>query len=713
LSGTTPAAIVEFTAPPSGQLSLTALVTEITQSSPVVAVSVPAPVMVQVTRLVTLGLTLSTPGMTVEAGSTFSVTVQTDAPVPAEAAVSVMVTFDGSTQTETLSAGETAATVVFTAPGTTTGPLTVAATGAPSVTDENVLQLTVTPAADAEVTVVPVAIALTLTAPGVVDGGSTFIVVVDTNRLLPAGTEVMLIVQFGSASTPVTLSGTMASVEFTAPPEGLLELAATVTEITQSSPVVTVSAPAPIDVQVTELRDIMLTVSAPLSATVGTTITVTVAVVDAGPLPAGTEVIATVSFQTAGGDEMMQVVLTPPIFSDTLMFRVPVTAGVFAVAVSGSVEETNALRVTVTGDSALVTVEPLAVMLQLSGPGEVTVGSTYQVTVDTEVPVPTGTTLTVTVSADAAPPEMVVLTADSPSDGVTFTAPVRADIVTVTAMAAVQTAEGDLEVAQPAVATLAVTVSALDVQLVLSDLPAEPVAAGSIFPVTVGAEPEVPAGTTVTVTVRLAAFSSEPVVLTPSTPTASVAVTAPDVGGSAVLLAEGAATADSVLDLNVLAVTATVRVQEQVQLSLQLEAPAEVTARVSFEVRVSSEPEVPAGATVTVTVRFDGIDSEPVTLRAEATSAAVTLMAPGRVEAGLMLTASGSAEVADANVQVRVTPAAAALVDVVPQEVQLTLAVPDRVNIGEEVELTVGVEPALLADTTLTVAVFFGASSQQ
>ena len=263
------------------------------------------------------------------------------------------------------------------------------------------------------------------------------------------------------------------------------------------------------------------------------------------------------------------------------------------------------------------------------------------------------------------------------------------------------------------------TVSAQEVRLVLSELPLELVAAGSTFPVTVGTEPEVPAGTTVTVTVtvRLAAFSSEPVALTPDAPTARVVVTAPDVGGPAVLRAEGAETADSVLDLIVLpADPMMVTVQEQVQLSLQLEAPAAVTARDTFAVTVSTQPEVPEGTTVTVTVNFDGADSEPMTLSAEMSSAVFTLRAPGLVDSTLVLTASRSGEVEVAEpdlLQVTVVEATAA-VTVVAQQVQLTLmAVPDRVNIGADVEVTVGVEPVPLADTTLTVAVFFGASSQQ
>ena len=86
--------------------------------------------------------------------------------------------------------------------------------------------------------------------------------------------------------------------------------------------------------------------------------------------------------------------------------------------------------------------------------------------------------------------------------------------MTVTATARAETSTGSRQVAVSDAATLTVGVSARQVQLVLLDVP-DLVAAESIFSVTVGAAPEVPAGTTVQVTVRLAAFSSEPVLLTP------------------------------------------------------------------------------------------------------------------------------------------------------------------------------------------------------
>ena len=454
---------------------------------------------------------------------------------------------------------------------------------------------------------------------------------------------------------------------------------------------------------------VRLTLDVPDRVTVGDTLTVTVGVDEGVPLPEGASVIATLSFR-AGGDDDRVVTLTSEMLSATERFTAPVTAGVFRAEVSGEMSAG-----TVLGASASVTVEPVAVMLRLSGPQEaVTVGQTYTVTVDTVVPVPAGTTLEVTVSAGAAPQEVVSLAGDIPGQA-TFTAPARADQVTVTAMATtVQTAPGTLEVAVSAADTLTVTVSALDVQLVLSEFPLDPVAAGSTFTVTVGTEPALPEDTAVQVTVSLAAFSSEPVALMPNAPTASVIVAAPTAGGAATLSATGEEAADSV-QLNVLAAEAVqVQVQVQVSLSLRLEAPPEVTARDSFAVTVFTEPEVPGGATVTVTVVFDGADSSPVALSAETTSAAVMLTAPRRIENDLELMTSSVVTVAEPNaLQVMVADADAS-VNAVAQSVQLTLvAMPERVAAGQEVAVTAGVSPALLADTTLTVKVFFGETSSQ
>ena len=667
-------------------------------------------VFVRVREVGTIGLILSVldeetgqpvemPPAEVEAGSIFSVMVATDVPVPTTAEISVTVEFEGSTQPAMLSGNTQMVTVMFTAPGTA-GTFEMNATGTTGT------GLSVVDAATTEVVVVPVAIMLTLVPSSrVVAAGDTLDVEVGTDRALPVNTVVNVAVQFGDDTISAVLNdgASTTSVAFTAPPRGLLQLSASVT-VTQGVAEVDVSVPDPVDVQVTELLDIMLTVSAqPNVVTVGATFTVTVGAET--PLPEGTtaEVMAvfegvTVPVTLSGGQ------------SETVQFTAPVTAGVFAVEVSGRVAETDALRVTVLGASTPVTVEPVALQLRLSDPGAVTVGSTYQVTVDTEVLVPTGTTLTVSVSAGTEPPEMVELTADNPSEDVTFTAPVRAATVSVTAMATTDTDLGALEVAVSDAEALTVAVSALEVQLVL-EVPSEPVAANSLFSVTVVAAP-VPGGTTVTVS--LADFSSEPIMLTLGASEMSVTVTAPADGGPAVLRATGMEVPGGALELNVLPATATVQVQEQVQLALRLEVPAAVTARDTFEVTVSSEPEVPEGTTVTVTVNFDGADSEPVALSAGMTSADVMLMAPeDLVPDGLELLTTSMVAVDEPDaLQVTVVETTAS-VDVVAQSVQLTLMAPERATANQPVEVTVGVSPALLADTVLTVEVAFGESTQQ
>ena len=572
------------------------------------AVSPPPPLMLEV----------SAPS-TVIAGSTFGVTVRTTMPVPAETAVSVMVTFEGTVRTEMLSAGEATATVAFTAPGTT-GTFTVNATGTARATETGALVPGVTPSS-ASVEVVPLPVMLTLFPASSlqVTANTQFSVELSTNPPLPAGTEVNVQLQFNGASRSAVVSSTMPapSVMFTAPSSGTLLLTASVVNITQSSPVVAVSAPAPVTVQVTELLAIMLTVSAPPSVTVGSPFTVTVEVDEETPLPAGVSMNATVSFGAADREVI--------------------------------IEETN-----------------------------VTLSAAQR-----------------TVTAD-------------------FTAPNTAGSYTVetSVTATMRTDPNAPEVAVPEAVTRAVAVSALDVQLVLSEF-LDLVAAGSAFTVTVGTEPALPEGAAVQVTVSLAAFSSEPVTLRASNPTANVPVMAPAAGGAAMLTAAGGATADSTLELNVLAAEAvTVQVQVQVSLSLRLEAPPEVTARDSFEVTVSAEPEVPGEATVTVTVVFDGMDSSPVALSAEVPSTTVILTA-GRIGTNLELVTSSVVTVAEPNALRVMVADADASVNAVAQSVELTLMVsPQRVNIDEEIEVTVGVSPALLADTTLTVEVMADTASE-
>ena len=655
------------------------------------------------------------PSVTV--GNTFTVTVEVAAgrPLPEGVSVAATVSF-GAADSEaiaerevTLTGEPRTATEEFTAP-VRSGIFRVEISGPAEVSGRAVI------GASASVTVVPVAVMLQLSAPDAVPVRLGYQVTVNTNMPVPAGTTLEVTVSAGTEPQEVSLTAANPSEEvpFTAP-LNVGEVIVTARAEVRTAPdarEVVVTAAVTQTVQVLAEGTVALTLDAPLDVTVGDTFTVTVGVNTETPLPESLSVMTTVSFRTVDDKEidMAEVVLTSMMSSATEIFTAPFTAGIFRVEVSGPAEVSGRA---VLGASALVTVVPVAVMLQLSGPQEaVTVGQDYQVTVDTVMPVPEGTTLEVTVTASAGTDlqeQVVLLTADN-SEDVPFTAPLTAGAVMVTAMAEVQTAADAREVAVAEAVTRTVAVSALDVQLVLSEFP-DLVAAGSTFTVTVGTEPALPEGAAVQVTVSLAAFSSEPVTLRASNPTANVLVMAPAAGGAAMLAAAGGATADSTLELNVLAAEA-VTVREQVSLSLRLEAPPEVTARDSFEVTVSAEPEVPAGATVTVTVVFDGMDSSPVALSAEMPSTTVILTAR-RIGNNLALMTSSAVTVAEPNVLQVMVADADASVNAVAQSVELTLMVsPQRVNIDEEIEVTVGVAPALLADTTLTVEVMADTASE-
>jgi len=135
------------------------------------------------------------------------------------------------------------------------------------------------------------------------------------------------------------------------------------------------------------MAPVRLTLAAPDRVTVGDTLTVTVGVDTGTPLTEGTSVTATLSFSAGGGDDRV-VTLTSEMSSATERFTAPVTAGTVTVEVSGEVSGG-----TVVGASASVTVEPVAVVVELSAPAAVTVDETYQVMVVTNMPVPEGTTL--------------------------------------------------------------------------------------------------------------------------------------------------------------------------------------------------------------------------------------------------------------------------------------------------------------------------------
>ena len=429
---------------------------------------------------------------------------------------------------------------------------------------------------------------------------STFSVTVGAAPEVLAATTVQVTVRLADfVSEPLLLTpgAPTASVLVTAPAAGGEALLTATGTATADSRLELNVLPAQAMAQVQAEDTVQLTVNAPGSVTVGSTFPVTVGVAAEMPLAEGISVTATVSFRTADGEEIQAetVVLTAMSSSATRVFTAPVTAGTYTLAVSGQVEETDDLRVTVTGAAASVTAEPVALMLRLRGPeGAVTVGQTYTVTVDTAEPVPAGTTLAVTVRTGTVSQD-VHLTNTISSTPISFTAPVRAGSVTVTATARAETSTGSRQVAVSDAATLTVGVFAREVQLVLSEAPMDLVAAESTFSVTVGAAPEVLAATTVQVTVRLADFVSEPLLLTPGAPTASVLVTAPAAGGEALLTATGTATADSRLELNVLPAQATVRVQAEGTVQLTVNAPGSVTVGSTFPVTVGVAAETPPG----------------------------------------------------------------------------------------------------------------------
>ena len=672
---------------------------------------------------VALMLRLRGPEGAVTVGQTYTVTVDTAEPVPAGTTLAVTVTVsDGSdppVQMRMLTAAIPSTPVSFTAP-VRAGSVTVTAT-ARAETSTGSRQVAVSDAATLTVGVSArqVQLALSEVPMDLVAAESTFSVTVGAAPEVPAGTTVQVTVRLAAfSSEPVLLTpgAPTASVLVMAPMAGGSEtLLATGEEAADSRLELNV-LPAQATVRVQAEDTVQLTLDAPPSVTVGSTFPVTVGVAAEMPLAEGVSVTATVSFRAAGGEEIQAetAVLTAMSSSATRVFTAPVTAGTYTLAVSGQVEETDDLRVTVTGASTSVTAEPVALMLRLRGPeGAVTVGQTYTVTVDTAEPVPAGTTLavTVTVSDGSDPPvQMRMLTAAIPSTPVSFTAPVRAGSVTVTATARAETSTGSRQVAVSDAATLTVGVSARQVQLALSEVPMDLVAAESTFSVTVGAAPEVPAGTTVQVTVRLAAVSSEPVLLTPGAPTASVLVMAPMAGGSETLLATGEEAADSRLELNVLPAQATVRVQAEGTVQLTLDAPPSVTVGSTFPVTVGVAAEMPLaeGVSVTATVSFraaggEEIQAETAVLTAMSSSATRVFTAP--VTAGTYtLAVSGQVEETD-DLRVTVTGASTS-VTAEPVALMLRLRGPEgAVTVGQTYTVTVDTAEPVPAGTTLAVTV--------
>ena len=287
----------------------------------------------------------------------------------------------------------------------------------------------------------------------------------------------------------------------------------------------------------------------------------------------------------------------------------------------------------------------------------------------------------------------------------------------MTATATVQTSSGSRQVAVSDAATLTVGVSAREVPLALSEVPSL-VATESTFSVTVGAAPEVLAGTTVQVTVRLAAVSSEPVLLTPGAPTASVLVTAPAAGGEATLRATGEEADDNRLELNVLPAQAAVQVQAEGTVELTLDAPGSVTVGDTFTVTVgvAAGTSLAESVSVTATVSFRAADGEAiieeieVTLTAEQRTATEEFTAP--VTAGVYtLAVSGLVEETD-DLRVAVTGASTS-VTAEPVAVMLRLRGPDEVSVGRDYTVMVDTAVAVPAGTTLVVTVRAGTDLQE
>jgi len=419
-----------------GTLTFTASVDPESASRPVATARVTVEKLV-----VTLDLMVSTPSAAVEAGSTFSVTVGTSAPVPAGAGaeVSVVLTFGESTETAVLSESEGMAMVEFTAPGST-GTFVVNASGTVSVMRPAALELTVNPSS-ASVEVVPMAIALTLDAPGVVDGNSPFIATVATDPALPDGTEVMADVQFNSGEPiEVTLSAATPTVnlDFTAPSSGLPSLTASVGDITQGDLVVAVSAPEPVSVQVTELVTLGLTLSTPSAAVeAGSMFSVTVG----ANVQVPTEVLVMVMF----GEGMHPAILSPDASTTTVELMAPDTTGIFVVNATGMTTDTNALRLTVNPVSASVQVVPMAIALTLTPTFIVArANAIFSVEVGTDPALPTNTEVAARVQFNSEEPITVMLSAASPTASLEFTAPLSGLLSLTAGVSA--TTQGDIAV---------------------------------------------------------------------------------------------------------------------------------------------------------------------------------------------------------------------------------------------------------------------------
>ena len=680
---------------------------------------VPAMATVLVQERVSLSLMLDVLDEVTARGE-FNVMVSTVPSVPAEATVTVTVSFDGTERGVMLTDAVTSEVVTFTAPASLVD-LEVTAEAAVEVADRNALQVEVPPAA-AQVRVGALSVQLTLSEsdPSPVDAGESFTVEVGVSEELLADTTVTANVTFNEGTMPVVLSDQTPTrtVRFTAPESGILDVTAVLVTADPAG-IVVVSNAVPQSVRVREMNTVELTLNAPASVTVGSSFTVTVGVLEGTPILPETTVTVTVSFNAT----QTTVVLTDMVTTASVSFIAPVSSGRPLLMLSGSAEaQDDLLMVMVMGASARITVVPVQLTLSLAGPESVQVGEAFSVIVGTgDDAVPAGTTVVVTVNDGTTNAEAIMLTAAISTASVSFTAPARAGEVIVMATGIPQTSSGSLEVAVPDASSLAVTAFSVDVQLSLSEVPGDPVSAGSTFTITVGATEDtpIPAGTTVLVTVSFG-DTFERVNLTRDASTSTVEVDAPNTGGPQQLNVTGAGVAGGALELNVLsAAAATVQVRDDVDLLLILSASDAVQAGSTFDVNVSTDLPVPAEATVTVTVGFDGAERVAVLTAANVSGVGVlvSFTAPARlVPDGLPVTATDAVEVADSNsLQVMVDASAVARVRVTAHEVELTLSEPDPnpVDAGQSFNVTVGVSPALLVNTTVTAVVTFDESTAQ
>ena len=704
LSAVTTSAAVMFTAPPRVDETLTLTASGSGESNIVLVVVTGAAAEVALVPQ-PVQLTLTAMPARVAAGEEVMVKVGVEPVLLADTTLTVTVTFgdaeapDPVTLTDTLSSQS----VTFTAPAVEAMEQLVVRAEVMAVMPEGLVAATTV---EQTVEVLPAGtVALTLAAPENVIVGNTFTVTVGVEEGTPLA---------DNTTVTATISLQNESGEDVAEPV-VVELTPTMSLNTRilTAPLragdftVTVSGEGegaaidqvlPISAQVSaEAVALVLQLSGPDTVIPGSTYQVTVQIDEA--LPEGTVLAVTVSDGTLA--EPVMVELSPMMSSGTASLRAPLMMG--EVVVTATVEDQT------TGDARE---EAVAVQLRLSGPAAaVTVGETYDVTVDTVERVPEGTMVTVAVSAGTGEPEMVMLTRDNPSEDVSFMAPLTAEEVMVTTIATPQTDEGALEVAVSDAEPLTVNVVAQDVQLVLSELPTGLVVAGSTFLVTVGAEPEVPVGTEVVITASLAGVASEPMTLTASATTAQVVVTAPADGGPALLLAEGAQTADSLLDLDVMPAERTLQVTRLVTLGLTLSpSSTAVETDSTFLVTVGTDDAVPMGAEVSVAVIFDG-STQTTTLSASTPAVELEFTAPNTAGT-FTVEATGTASVEDVNaLQLTVTPTSAS-VDVL-RLVDLSLSAVPAADVlpGARVTLAATLDEVLSSPVSLTLLATLGGTT--